>query len=320
MTHGRNARRPHHIPLRGWWDIALRLKDRIAQDRIGLIAAGVAFFGLLALFPAISAMIAISGLLVDPTQVVDQLNGFANVVPQEVIEIISGQAREVASTRTGGLELTAVLSVIIAFYSASSGVASLIKGVNVAYDESEKRGFLKLKMLTFALTLFLMLGLLFALLATLALPAIFALIDLGSTTTVLVTSAFWAAMCTMTIIGLSVFYRYGPSRSAPKWSWASFGAVAGCVLWIAASAGFAFYVSKFGSYNESFGTIGGVVVLLLWFWISAFIVLLGAEMNAEIEAQTRIDTTVGPDAPMGSRDAVKADTLGAIVERGEGGK
>lgn len=313
MSRGRDAKRPTHIPWKGWWDIAFRLKDRLANDRIGLIAAGVAFYGLLALFPAISAMIAISGLLVDPAQVVGQLNSFSNVVPQEVIAIISDQARAVASARGGGLELAAVLSLLIAFYSASNGVSSLIQGMNVAYNEREKRGFIKLKLVTLALTIFMMAGLLIALLATLALPAVFAFVDLGAMTTTLLTLAFWIAMITMTIIGLSVFYRYAPSRSAPKWNWASIGAITGCVLWIAASAGFAFYVANFGSYNESFGTLAGVIVLLMWFWISAFIILLGAELNAEIEAQTRIDTTIGPDAPMGERNAVKADTLGRTV-------
>ena len=135
-------------------------------------------------------------------------------------------------------------------------------------------------------------------------------VDLGDLFETLITLGFWGALLALTMFGLSLLYRYAPSRDEPEWKWASVGAIVGCLLWIVASAGFAFYVSNFGSYNESFGTLAGVIVLLMWFWISAFIILLGAELNAELEAQTRADTTQGRDQPMGLRDAEKADNLG----------
>ncbi|WP_299961007.1 YihY/virulence factor BrkB family protein [uncultured Roseobacter sp.] len=310
MPRGRNAETPAEIPASGWKDIAFRLKDEIAEDRVGLIAAGVAFYGLLALFPAITALIAISGLLVEPNDIVEQLRSMSGVMPEEVIAIITKQATAVAGSREGGLGLAAVLGILIALYSASKGMASLIQGINVAYDEEEERGFIKLKLVTFGLTLFLMAGLLIALLSTLGLPALLAFIDLGQMVELIMTGGLWLGLVALTIIGLSVLYRYAPSRDAPEWKWASVGAIMGCLVWIVASAGFAFYVSNFGSYNESFGTLAGVIVLLMWFWISAFIILLGAELNAEMEAQTRVDTTRGPDAPMGAREAEKADTLG----------
>ena len=310
MSRGRHATTPAQIPAKGWKDIAFRLKDEIAADRIGLIAAGVAFYGLLALFPAITALIAISGLLVEPNEIVEQLKSFSGIMPEEVIAIISDQATEVAGSREGGLGLAAFFGILIAFYSASTGVASLMQGINVAYDEVEQRGFIKLKLITFALTIFLMVGLLLALLATLAVPTVLAIVKLSPIVTTLITGVFWLVLVTLTILGLSILYQYAPSRASPQWKWASLGAIAGCLLWIIASAGFAFYVSNFGSYNESFGTLAGVIVLLMWFWISAFIILLGAELNAEIEAQTRFDTTVGPASPMGERNAVKADNIG----------
>lgn len=310
MSRGRSAETPTEIPTLGWKDIAFRVKDEIAADRVGLIAAGIAFYGLLALFPAITALIAISGLLVEPSQIVDQLEGLSGLMPEEVISIITTQATAVAGSREGGLGLAAIAGVLIALYSASKGMASLIDGINVAYDEEEKRGFVRLKLVTFGLTLFLMIGLLIALMATLGLPALLAILEFGQVFAILMTAGLWVGLFCLTIFGLSVLYRYAPSRSAPKWLWASPGAVIACLIWVAASAGFAFYVGNFGSYNESFGTLAGVIVLLMWFWISAFIILFGAELNGEIEAQTRVDTTIGPDEPMGSRNAVKADTLG----------
>lgn len=315
MTRGRNAETPAEIPAAGWKDIAFRLKDEIAEDRVGLIAAGIAFYGLLALFPAITAIIAISGLMVEPSAIVEQMRELSGVMPQEVITIITKQATAVAGSREGGLGLAAALGILIALYSASKGMASLIQGMNVAYDEEEERGFIKLKLITFALTIVLMIGLLVALLSMLGLPAVLAFVDLGTVVETVITICFWVALLALTILGLSVLYRYAPSRDEPEWKWASMGAVAACVLWIVASAGFAFYVSNFGSYNESFGTLAGVVVLLMWFWISAFVILLGAELNAELEAQTRADTTQGHDQPMGARDAQKADNLGEAAAK-----
>lgn len=316
MARGRSADTPTDIPAKGWKDIAFRLKDEIAEDRIGLIAAGVAFYGLLALFPAVTAIMAIGGLLIEPNAIVERLESMAGLLPQEVINIVTAQATEVAGSREGGLGLAAILGILIALYSASKGMTSLMQGINVAYDENEDRGFIKLKLVTFGLTLFLMLGLLIALMAMLALPAALAFVDLGPVVEALATVAMWIALIALTIVGLSVLYRYGPSREDAEWKWASVGAIVACLVWIAASAGFAFYVSNFGSYNESFGTLAGVIVLLMWFWISAFIILLGAELNAELEAQTRKDTTTGQDQPMGARGAVKADTMGEAARSG----
>ncbi|AHD00606.1 YihY/virulence factor BrkB family protein [Leisingera methylohalidivorans] len=310
MARGRTATNPSEIPAPGWKDIAFRLKDEIAEDHIGLIAAGVAFYGLLALFPAITAVLAIGGILIEPNQIVDQLSAFSGIVPDEVMTIISDQATKVAGSREGGLGLAAVIGLLVAIYSASKGMASLIEGMNVAYDEKETRGFILKTAVTLALTVFLMVGLVLGLAATLAVPSIIAYFDAGWMNEALVTVGVWILLILLTLFGLAVLYRYAPSRDAAEFQWVSPGAVAACVFWIFGSAGFAFYVGNFGSYNESFGSLAGIVVLLMWFWISAFVILLGAELNAEMEAQTRYDTTVGKDREMGNRDAVKADKLG----------
>lgn len=310
MSRGRLARTPTAIPAAGWKDVALRVKEEIGKDRIGLTAAGVAFYGILALFPAITAIMAISGLLIEPEQVAEQMQTLSGMIPQDMLDIIISQATEVAGSREGGLGLAAIAGLLIALYSASTGVGSLIQGLNVAYDEQEKRGFIRLKLVTFALTLALIAGLLIGLGVAIAVPAALAFLDFGPTAGLLIAALPWIGLIVLTILGLAVLYRFAPSRDAPKWKWVSVGSVAACLVWVVASAGFAFYVANFASYNESFGALAGAVVLLMWFWISAFIILAGAELNAELEAQTRVDTTRGPGMPMGARGAVKADTLG----------
>ncbi|NVK14188.1 MAG: YihY/virulence factor BrkB family protein [Rhodobacteraceae bacterium] len=310
MSRGRDAETPMEIPPRGWKDIAFRVKDEIAEDHVGLIAAGVAFYGLMALFPAITALLAIGGLMIEPKEIVDQISSLSGVVPEQAMDIITAQAAEVAGSREGGLGLTAVAGILISIYSASKGMSSLIEGMNVAYDETEKRGFFVKTLVTIALTVCLIIGLLVGLTATLAVPSAVAILEAGPMAEILGTVTVWGVLLIMTLAGLAVLYRYGPSRDTPEFQWVSPGAVTACILWLAGSAAFAFYVGNFGSYNESFGTLAGAIVLLMWLWISAFIILLGAELNAEIEAQTARDTTVGPDEPMGERGAVKADKLG----------
>jgi len=310
MTRGRHANSPTDIPARGWKDIAFRLKDEISEDRVGLIAAGVAFYGLLALFPAITALLAIGGLLVEPNQIINQLSALSGIVPEAVMTIITEQATEVAGSRESGLGLAALLGIGLAIYSASKGMGSLMDGMNVAYDEQEERGFIRLKLETLGLTLFLIFGLLVAVFAMVGIPVLLNMLNFAAFAEAAAAVIVLAIILALTMVGLSVLYRYGPSRDAPEFQWVSPGAIAACIVWLMGSAGFAFYVANFGSYNESFGALGGVVVLLMWLWISAFIVMLGAELNAEMEAQTRYDTTVGRDLPMGERDAAKADQLG----------
>lgn len=314
MARGRTAQTPTDLPPLGWKDIVLRVKDEVTEDRIGLIAAGVAYYGFLAIFPAIAAIMAVSGLFFDPAEVTEHMQSLTAFVPQDIIDIITKQARAVTGSGSSGLGLTAVFGIAIALYSASKGMGSLMDGINVAYDETETRSFIKLKLVTLLLTLFLVVGLIISLTVTLALPAVLAFVDLGGWLELVALMTSFAIIAILTIIGLSVLYRYGPSRDAPEWSWVSVGGIAGCTLWIVGSAGFAFYVKNFGSYNESFGAVAGVVIMLTWLWLSAFIILLGAELNAEMEAQTRHDTTQGNDMPMGQRDAEKADTLGEAAK------
>jgi membrane protein len=310
MARGRTAETPGEIPAKGWKDIAFRVKDEIAADHVGLVAAGVAFYGLLALFPAITACMAIAGLLTEPQGIVDQLAQIGQLLPAQAADIIIGQASAVAGSDEGGLGIAAVFGILLAIYSASKGMASLMEGMNVAYDEGEDRGFIKLTLLKLGLTLFLIIGFLLGVGVAMVLPAIFGNFGLGPVVEWTARAISWAVLVLLTVFGLAVLYRYGPSRDRPEWKWVTPGAMLATLLWVVGSVGFAFYVGNFANYNETFGTLGGVIVLLMWLWLSAYIVLLGAEIDSEMEAQTRRDTTVGPDEPMGQRGAAKADKLG----------
>ena len=307
---GRRADSPVEIPVRGWWDILKRVKDEITSDSVGLIAAGVAFYGLLAIFPAIAVIMAIAGLLAEPATVTAQLSEVSRLLPTEAAEIILEQAKSVTSSEDAGLSLAAVIGFFLALYSSSKGMDSLITGINIAYEEKETRGFIKRKMLVLGLTLF---GIALAIVAfalMVIVPAILAIFNFGEIGETIAQWIRWPILFALAVTGIAVLYRWAPDRADAKWRWITPGATAACILWIIGTAAFAIYVRNFSSYNETFGTLGGVVILLMWLWLTAFIVLLGAEFDAEMEAQTRKDSTTGPSEPMGQRGAVKADSLG----------
>lgn len=310
MARGRGAETPIEIPAPGWKDILFRVKDEIATDHVSLVAAGVAFYALLAIFPAVTALMALAGLVMEPAQVTEQLEAITRLIPEEAATIILDQAIAVTGSEETGLGWAFVIGVGLALYSASKGVGSLMEGLNVAYDEDETRGFVTKLIWTLGLTLMLVGVLLLGLGATLAVPAVVSFLALPDWFETLLTYGSWVLLAALTVLALAVLYRYGPARDNAEWKWLTPGSVIACVLWIVASVGFSIYVSNFGSYNESFGSMAGAIILLMWLWISAFIVLLGAEFNSEMEAQTRKDSTTGPDEPMGERDAVKADKLG----------
>lgn len=305
---GGRASRPRDIPKPGWRDILLRVKDEITTDHVAVVSAGVAFFGLLAVFPAIAALISIAGLILDPAAIEEQLASVAGVLPENAAEIIEGQAREVASGAGAGIGLAAAAGILFSLYSASKGMKSLIEGMNIAYDEEEDRGFVALNVTALALTLFLIVGVLIAFGATLAAPALLGSIGLSQGAQAAVTYGRWPLLAILTIFGLAVVYRYGPSREHPQWRWVSPGAVVATIVWLIGSIAFSIYVRNFGSYNESYGALGGGVILLTWLWLSGFIILLGAEFNSEMEDQTDEDTTTGAPRRKGDRGAEKADT------------
>ena len=280
MTHGQVSDEPTKTSFKRWKDVLFGVKDQIAEDHLSLVAAGVAFYALLALFPAITALMALAGLLVEPSQITGQIETLAALMPQEAANIILDQAVAVTGSKETGLGWAFLLGLGLAVYSASKGMASLMEGLNVVYDVTEKRGFIERTFWTLGLTVLLIVGLICGLTATLALPVLIGVFGLPVWLENLLSYGRWVLLALMSVAGLSVLYRYGPSRENARWKWITPGTVIACVLWLAASVGFSIYVSNFGSYNETFGSMAGAIILLMWLWISAFIILVGAEINA----------------------------------------
>ncbi len=307
---GRTAGRPSHIPWAGWKDIAFRVKDEVSEDNLSIIAAGVAFHAMLALFPALAAVVSIYGLMVSPGEVEQQIAGLTGMLPAQAQEILRTQLHSVASAGGGTLGWTLVFSVLVALWASMRGIDSLVVALNVVYDEEERRGYFRRTLAVFTLTLGAVLFVVFALTLLAVLPPLLGNLGLGSLARGLVSLVRWPILFALAVLGLDLLYRYGPSRDQPKFRWVSWGAVAAAVLWVAGSVLFSWYVSSFGNYNETYGSLGAVVVLLLWLLLSAYVVLLGAELNAEMEHQTRADTTAGQSEPLGRRGAHVADTVG----------
>ena len=278
----------NELGFKRWIAIAWRIKAELSADHVGLIAAGVAFYGLLAIFPAITAILALGGLFLDPSEIVSQLGNLSAVVPDAAMQIITDQAAAVAGSREGGLGLAALTGIGIAIYSASKGMASLIEGMNVAYDVEEKRGFFLKLAVTLGLTLMVIVGLLSGLFAAVVIPALIAVFNFAGLIESLATVIAWLVLTVATITGLTVLYRYGPSHQHQPTSWVNVGAIISCILWLVGSGIFGVYVANFASYNESFGALAGVIVLLTWLWLSAYIVLLGAELNSEVDEELGI--------------------------------
>jgi membrane protein len=314
QSHGQAANRPSEFPARGWKDILGRVRTEISADHISVVSAGVAFFGLLAIFPAVGALISVAGYVLNPADIAAQMEQVAAMLPQNAAEIIRDQVLKVTGGSEAATGFAAITGLAIALYGASKGMMTLMEGMNIAYNETETRGFVALYLTGFALTLFLILGFLIAFGAMIVLPAVVDFLNLPDGIASVIRWAKWPILAVLTIFGLAVVYRFGPSRAQPKWRWVSPGSIIATVLWLIGTLAFSIYARNFGSYNETYGTLGGVIILLTWLWLSSFIILLGAELNSEMEHQTGQDTTTGAPVPMGERGAVMADTMAEGLE------
>jgi membrane protein len=308
---GREAGTPVQIPTLGWKDILWRTYKEFGQDRIMSVAAGVTYYALLALFPALAALVSIYGLFADPATIQGQVDTLAGVLPGGALDIVREQVVRIASKDSGALGLSFAIGLAVSLWSANAGMKAIIDALNIAYDEEEKRSFVKLNLESLAFTLGAIGFLLLALTGIVVLPVVLAFTGLGSGLEWLLSLARWPILLTLVIAGLTVLYRYGPSRTKAEWKWVTPGGIVAALLWLAVSMLFSWYVANFGSYNETYGSLGAVIGFMTWIWISGIVVLVGAEINAEMEHQTARDTTVGPSKPMGSRGATMADTLGA---------
>jgi membrane protein len=314
---GVTARTPAQIPWAGWKQIVKRSWAEHNADNMPIIAGGVAFFGFLAIFPALIASMSIYGLAASPETVAEQVEGFSAQLPDEAATLITDQLTAITENSGGALTFGLITSILAALWSASGGVGNLVTAVNLAYDEVEARGFVKRKLLSLGLTFGAIAFVLVTLTLVAVVPALLEELPLGVVGTVLAQIARWGLLLVVFTGSLAVLYRMAPDRDAPQMRWVSLGSLVVTLAWAAVSIGFSLYVNNFGSYDKTYGAIAGVIVLMLWLYLTCYLVLLGAEINSETEHQTAVDTTEGEPAPMGDRDAVVADTLPAKPEPGK---
>ncbi|MBW3618145.1 MAG: YihY/virulence factor BrkB family protein [Proteobacteria bacterium] len=308
---GRDADTPTTIPRPGWKDIAWRTVKEVGADDLATVARSIAFSGMLALFPALAAFVSVYGLFADVGTAREHLAGLTGLVPAAAMTLIGDQMVRLAQASEANLSLAFVFGLALSLWSANAGVKALFKGLNVAYEETETRGFIRLNLVSLAFTLGTVLLLALAMAALVALPVALELlrVDPGL---VGLSQLRWPALLGVVTVFLSLLYRYGPSRAAPKWRWVTPGGLAAAVLWMAGSALFSWYLTRFADYDATYGSLGAVFGFMTWLWLSSTIVLVGAELNAEIEHQTARDSTTGPEQPLGTRGATMADTVGEV--------
>jgi membrane protein len=287
-----------------------RVKDRIKRDNLSIISAGVAFYALLAIFPGLIALVGLYGLVFDPHQVGEHISALTAVLPAEAANLIGEQLGEVTSMEKTSLGVGSIAAIVLALWSASAGMRTLMTALDVAYSEEENRGMLRFYGTSLLLTLGAVLGAIIAIATIVAVPLALRFLGLGETLQNIVAYARWPLLALIMLVGLAIVYRYGPDRRKPMWRWVTWGAVIATVLWIGGSALFSLYVTQFGDYNKTYGSMGAVVILMTWFLLTAYMFLIGAELNAEMERQTKRDTTEGGEKPMGQRSAHAADTVG----------
>ncbi len=307
---GRNANTPEQIPPTGWGDIFWRVFWSISENRILSTSGSVAFFALLAIFPGIGAIVSLYGLFADSSTIGEHITLLGGILPFGVLEIVAEQIRLVTEQQTETLGAAFVVGVLVAFFSANSGIAALFDALNVVYGEREKRSIVQLYTTTFLFTLAGIAIVILALIGLVIIPLIMGFVGLTTATEVLISIIRWPVLLATVGASLAFLYRYGPSRRDAKWRWVTWGSVVAALLWIAASMLFSWYVATFDSYNRIYGSLGAGIGFMVWLWISAVIVLIGGEVNAEMEHQTARDTTKGRPKPLGSRGATMADHVG----------
>jgi membrane protein len=307
---GVQAERPSEIPQPGWIQIVKHALKEATKDAAPLLAAGVAFYAFLAMVPTLIALVMIYGLVTDDeAAVAEQVESFGSVLPTEAEQLLTGQMESLVRTSDRALGIGLIVALLLALWSASSGINNLIKALNVAYDKKVTRSFVKSRLLALGLTMGAILFMVLAVALVAALPVVLDALDVPGWVKALVQAGRWLGLVVAVLVALAVLYRLGPDRDVPQFRWVSLGAVVATVLWVIGSVGFSFYVDNFGSYGKTYGTLAGVIVLLLWLWLSSYAALLGAEVNAEIEQQTIKDTTQGEPEPLSQRNAVKADSI-----------
>lgn len=304
---GRQAEKPTDIPKRGWLDIAKRVKHQIGHDHMQIVAAGVAFYFFLAIFPALAAIISVYGLVVDPAQAASQIDRLAGMLPQNAYELISDFGEQLTGQSPGGLGWGVALSILISLWSANKGTKAVFEGLNIVYSGQDNRGFIKKNALTLLATLLAIITLIVSMVLIAGFPVIIGMLNLPDGITTLIDYLRWPLLGVIVMSFLAWIYKVAPDRDSPKFRWVTAGSIVATLLWLAGSVLFSIFVDNFGNFDNTYGSFAAIVILMLWFFLTGFIILLGGEINSEIEHQIATDTTVGPDKPPGQRGAFHAD-------------
>lgn len=305
--HGVRAHSILELSPGSWWAILKRIYTKMHEHNLPLIAAGVAFYFLLAIFPLLGAIISLYGLMVSPDELQQHMALLIDVVPSQSRYIIEEQLTNLTEKSNSTLSWGFLLSLILSLWSSSKGANALITACNITYSESEGRSFFKGLLARMTCTLSIIVTVIVALAFITIVPKWISWASSGLMTAREAGWITWPIMLLLFNISLSALYRYGPHRKPAQWRWVTPGSVLATLLWIAASYGFSLYLSEFATYNKTYGSVGGIVILLMWLYLSAYIILLGAEANSAIELQTSKDSTVGDEKPKGERGAYVAD-------------
>jgi membrane protein len=310
---GRLSGNPLQIRWAGWNDILRRTYVRTDEDRLLATAAGVVFYGLLAVFPAITALVSCYGLLANPSTIGGNLQTLSLMLPDSSFQIVQDQVARVLAKGNTALGATFLFGLGFAIWSANAGVKAVIDALNVVYEVREKRGFIRLNLLSLTLTTCGITALLLMLGAVVALPLVLDRLFLADESRMIVSLARWPLLLVMLLVALGVLYRFGPSRRPARWQWLSVGALAAALLWIAGSSLLSWYLSNFANYSATYGSLGAAIGLMMWMWMSAIIVLCGAELNSEIERQIALEAATGRPGTSAARGDVAAETRAAAV-------
>ncbi len=284
---GAQARGPSDFNLGDWKQVFIRTKDQVRYDNVGIVSAGVAFYAFLGLFPLLAALVAMYGLFASPEDVAVIVDSFRGVVPEDIINILEVQLTRLVSEDKVAT-YAAAISIFIAIWSGSKAIKGMMAGLNIAYGESENRNFLKKNLMAIILTLGGVVTGIFSVLLVAGLPALFSYLSLGEFAQVIAQVARWSLLAVLVVTALSVLYRWGPDRKAVHWKWITPGSTMATIIWLIASGGFSWYVSNFGNYNKTYGSLGAIAVLLIWLSISSFVFLMGAEIDSELEKQAGV--------------------------------
>ena len=307
---GLAADTPLDMPRRAWWEILKRVWFKTGTDNIGLLAAGVAFYAFLAFVPLLGALIMTYGLIADPSKIAQDMKSVIDLVPKDAAKLIYDQLVSLSTTAAGKKGLGLAIALLVSIYGAMRAASGIMMALNVIYEQPEKRSLVR----TTAISALITVGAVVVAIVGLLAASVLAFLEsvfwqLGGATAVLIKIATWLFAGTLAAAAIAMVYRIGPDRHGAKWRWLSLGSTIATLLWVAATVGFGVYAQRFGDYNATYGSLGAVVVLLMWLFVSSYAILLGAELNAESERQTARDSTTGPDKPLGRRGATMADTL-----------